>query len=108
MQHWTYIPGSLPSSLTFPANLNLKKISGLVRNCYLTFPKILAAAKACDIQMIRIGSHRKSRSGRAAQIDAQVLATPRGAQGPCDTDGGPRDESAVEGHQWFGVYLIHT
>jgi hypothetical protein len=80
----------------FPDDLNEKIISGLVRNCYLTFPNILSAAKASDIQMIRIGSHRKTRSGRAARTDTEVRELPRGAKGPADTDGGRGNQSAVE------------
>ncbi len=90
MVDWTYIPSSWLLSHTFPADLNVKIISGLARNRYLTFPNILAVAKAHDIQMIRIGSHWKSRSGR------EVWRQPR-AKGPADTNGGPEDESAVEG-----------
>ncbi len=89
MEDWTYIPSSWLLSRTFPADLNVKIISGLARNCYLTFPNIVAAAKARDIQLVQIGPHRKSQSGRAARTDksGSSRAVPRDPKTPTEDQG---------------------
>ena len=100
MDDWTYIPRPWIDSRTFPADLDQASLYGLVRNCYLTFPNILAAAKVRDMQLIRIGTQRKSRSRKAARAtrpDAEGRATPGVAnEAEVEADGGQGDGSADE------------
>jgi hypothetical protein len=104
MEAWTYIPRPWLVSHTSPADLDLRSLDGLVGNCYLTFPNVLAAAMASDMQLIRIGTQRKSlgrKPARATRPDAKGHAT-HGVASEAEVEAGGGDRSAASADEADG------